>query len=208
MKTFIKKTFIVLLAAIIFALISTPLLHVGDQNITQVDYQILYDLDYPQSQLNDLSLREVFEDLYYSDLYTTYTGVVSSNGTYSIKIYNTTTFNNGDIIYHIFDREFSASLTSQTEIRHYIYGSPVTSVVDILKDGSRHVFSQLRVVVDDTLSTLNTFRVLNGVTEQTITVNHYYSALINLTALGIDTLSVDQIDFWYNIYNVLKGLEV
>src|SRR5690554_2874563 len=62
MKTFIKKCFIVFIFAVGFMFLVGNLIHIGNKEYTYVDYQILYDLDYPQTQLNNHSLREVFEN--------------------------------------------------------------------------------------------------------------------------------------------------
>ena len=61
MNGYYKKLVITWLACFLFVLIAPPLFHSGDVINNYVEKQYLYDLDYPQSQLNHVTLRNLFD---------------------------------------------------------------------------------------------------------------------------------------------------
>lgn len=213
MKGFYKKTLIIFIAAIMFMFIVGDLIHVGDKNYTYVDYQILYDLDYPQAQLNNHTLREVFEDgnlIVNGDFSDGLNGWIQENATGTIVngiLEQTATAQNGqyrrpfevianDVYFHIV--RYKSDHTSVL-IRNP-FGSNIatngTSIWTLFSQKvSRATSSTFNVALQDVRT--------SGWTKQYLD----YVLVINLTSLGIDTLTVSQMDYWYNIYTTLKGLE-
>jgi hypothetical protein len=61
MKSFIYKSLIILILSFTFiALASDSLIFIGDHSHTTSNIQVVYSLDYKQSSLGNLSLRDVF----------------------------------------------------------------------------------------------------------------------------------------------------
>lgn len=223
MKTFIKKSIIVFMFAAAFMFLVGDLIHIGDNNNNYVNNQILYDLDYPQTQLNNHSLREVFESTIYGvgknlfdknkvslntevnhltgAIYTANNNsstdyiMIKPNTTY-YWYYGTNTIGRFLAFYNI-NKEYISGLSgsaiiSWTSPTNAYYVRTTIAIVELDK-------GQLEV---GTIAT--TYEPYKNSLDGDLPpfVNWY-----NLDTLGIENLTVKQINYWFEIYNTLKGLE-
>ncbi|MEM4395816.1 MAG: hypothetical protein QXW48_04475 [Thermoplasmata archaeon] len=192
MKTFIKKCFIVFIFATSFMFLVGNIIHIGNKEYTYIDYQILYNLDYPQTQLNNHSLREVFEDnIFQQNL----TGTRNTSGSLFYKIYSNKTLN-----YIRIRLDYTGNLGN-------IFYSSVESPT--LTNRSNNITTNIinkgyySIIQDDyDYKAFNLYLQNPDVTINLLT--HYRVPLIEL---GIDYLTIEQMDYWFEIYNTLKGLE-
>lgn len=215
MKTFIQKVLVVMLATFIMSLLVKGIIQVGDTTIYENDIQVLYDLDYPQSQLNNHTLRQVFETsnkvpylITNSFLYTLTNATISLlNGVATI------TWNTVGTSY-IFRTNASNDLVPSGNNIYIRYNTNRTAIIAYAyhNDGSFQNINSASVLGENS-AVLNLtepmarFGLLHPNTlNTTFTTTNWL--VIDRTALGISSLTVAQMDYWFNIYQTLKALEV
>ena len=229
MKTFTKKLMLIAFTIYGLSLLMAPILHVGDTNVTEIDYQILYDLDYPQAQLNNHSLREVFEggnlvvngDFNNGTTGWTITGgtAITSNGVISAT---------GNGLFGYIRVEKTNIETQISGTKYYLNGK--AKIDNNVGNLILRAYDGTNVLVAQTISmpTIDLYYDMSGIVTTlasgnvNVNISSFYSDTatqngkilsidylyaFNLTNLGIDILTVSQMDYWFNIYKTLKGLE-
>lgn len=236
MKTFIQKVLVVMLAIFIMSLLVKGIIQVGDTTIYQNDIQILYDLDYPQAQLNNHTLREVFDGgnlITNGNFDTNVTGWLGQGGTNSwLSGGFLQSLGSGTVSFVLVYRDNGVVPLSTDNIyqvhRFRVRDSLVTNI-KIVYDGSTGGTDKIVYTLNSPLqnewyniSVKNTFpsdatglnrtkierNYLNTINANGSIMEIDYVFSINMTSLGISSLTVAQMDYWFNIYQTLKALEV
>lgn len=219
MKTFIKKTLVVLIAVIIGYLFIGKIVQVGDTNI--INQNILYDLDYPQKYLNDYTLRQVFEGI--DDKKITGVGKNLFDGELKLGSLSTTT---GDETVAT-DRVISTNFIKVKQSTAYIFSNDLSYSINVwLYDADKNYISftteafttpsNCHYIKFRTASTQNNLNVLFQLEQGTTATTYepYYSTdnlddwyFVNWYDDFDFGLSIDQYNYWYDIYLTLKELE-
>lgn len=227
MKTFYKKVLIIWIAVILGWFFIGDLLHIGDTNITYVDYQVLYDLDYPQAQLNNHSLREVFEEILTDWNRELPNGVFTyeqryDNGAYVLDRYVGEVTFTGNEVWAVDDGasqvntivfKYENTLIKNPTVGLIMSGFPAKTDSALYSQDSEAIsfgdFMGANSFAVKILRSRLTTEDVNGFKSylQNNPTTLYFELATPVLNVWSSALTVSQIDYWYNIYVTLKGLE-
>lgn len=222
MKTFIQKVLVVMLATFIMSLLVKGIIQVGDTTIYENDIQVLYDLDYPQAQLNNHTLREVFEggQKLLNNNFTSSSNWTATGGSSSFSVTDGIATFTPTVQYSDLRQDIVLPISSYYIVSRLKTASATTSITL----NARKVSNMTGQLSINSIATTN-WQLLSGIWSLDNSENSRirivdnrssawdnilidYIFAIDRTALGISSLTVAQMDYWFSIYQTLKALEV